>query len=76
MGTISGLIHKMETTTGKVHDTKLTDDSIREDHRIISSATRETVGGPLPLRRLIIEKANEIREKPIGGKNGDCTSDR
>ncbi len=31
----SGLVHTVKTTTGKVHDAKLTDDLIREDDRVI-----------------------------------------
>ena len=31
----SGLVHTMKTTTGKVHDAKLTDDLIRPDDRVV-----------------------------------------
>ena len=31
----SGLVHRLETTTGKVHDAKLTEDLIRPDDRVV-----------------------------------------
>lgn len=31
----SGLVHTVKTTTGKVHDAKLTDDLIREDDQVV-----------------------------------------